>query len=1110
MAPDFESPQLIRRLDWYHEDLLIASYQQIALVDLNKQWWVGGMRYELIKPFYELRIQPTLPEDSGNYKCRLEADPLFVKNEMTFIIPIIVMVRPPAPSKPFVTNYSDKNVTLSWNHSVAKAHIPILKYSILVSQVDVDDIQVILTKSNETRITINKLLPYTKYAFSVRAENAAGHSNFGEETIFRTMGEPPKNPPIIVSITNETNRCVNVKWLKPNLSTGEIVGYRIMLHRLGSGDMREWYFKTTSNSLCSLAYHQDYRLSIEADNGFGYSPSVTQLFRTDIGIPDTPPEPISAITLSSNTIRLSWKEPNKPNGPIIAFHVYFYPIHLQKNAVLLKLNVAHEDHTKIYNYNITKLQPNTTYLFRLTAVTEKGESEKSIAIEGTTDYIIPYSPTITNITTDCLKESVKVSWTSVGGQLLYYTVYLQVVKNSYKITQNDKSTFQNFNSTVTSMIIEGLTLNVEYLIKVTAFTKNINKNGMILESDPSKTEIFMLKKKCDLYHSLCMSKNDGCKPLENANHEKREALMPSSNTSFILIIILTIFGSILLIGIYLYKQHCISIKNYSKKSTNCSNQETTALVYDENCYETVPVGLFEKYCQTLASNNNALYIEQFENLSVENDKLEVEGTDVCQEVQQKNRYLNIGAYESTRIKLNGNGTSDYINANYIDSCDKRKAYIATQAPLPNTFSDFWSMIWQEKCNVIVCITKMIEKGRRKCDQYWPSEIKRQENIGNFTIVMINEIINGYFTHRILTLKSNKCHSPERIIHHLQFTAWPDHGVPDNVFPLLSFMNYVSTFESNEPLVVHCSAGVGRSGSYILIDSIRKHLTKNENIKIYSHLQHMRRQRGKLVQTIEQYIFCHEAIKSLIKYGITRIPTKQFTNFIQYLLETTQTGKTALQLQYEDLCKCNHLIPCYFPIGCTTLPGYHRSDEFIIANYPAETYQLWDSVYDSSCQTICCLMAHDDFTKFWSISPNVSSYYSEDSGITRFVTKKIENNSIFIRTNESEDELVIRVIQIDPDEFKNDVWNTIESVQIQLLQYHNNNTMILVPEYSNIKTAFKYCILTSIGCQIEHEQHVDVLQYLSSYHNIRCNCWSKQSDVEFIYDKTLELIQLQKN
>uniref|UniRef100_A0A0N5C0G3 protein-tyrosine-phosphatase n=1 Tax=Strongyloides papillosus TaxID=174720 RepID=A0A0N5C0G3_STREA len=1110
MAPDFESPQLIRRLDWYHEDILIASYQQTALIDLNKQWWVAGMRYELIKPFYELRIQPILPEDSGNYKCRLEADPLFIQSEMTFIIPIIVMVRPPPPSKPFVTSYSEKNVTLTWNHSIAKAHMPILKYSILISQVNADDIQVALTKSNETTITITKLLPNTKYAFSVRAENPAGHSNFGQEIIFRTMGEPPKKPPKIVSIFNETNGCINVKWLGPTVTTGEISGYRIMVHRLGSGDMREWYFKTTSNSLCSLAYHQDYRLSIEADNGFGYSPSVTQIFRTDIGIPETPPEPISAVPLSSTTIQLSWKEPTKPNGPIIAFYVYFYPFHLPKNAILLKLNVAHEDQTKIYNYNITKLQPNTTYLFRITAVTEKGESDKSNTIEGTTDYAIPISPIITNISTDCLKQSVKISWTPVGREAFYYTVYLQTFKDSYKTLNNHKSTIQSFNSTVTSMIIEGLTLNVEYMIRVTAFIKNINVKDSMYESEASKNEIFMLKEKCDLYHSLCMSKEENCKPLENGNHEKREALMPTSNTSFILIIILTILGIISLIGTYLYKQHCITAKNYSKKSNSCSNQETTALVYDDNCGDAIPVASFEKYCQTLEANNNSLYIEQFESLSVDDEKLEVEGSDVCQEVQQKNRYLNIGAYESTRIKLNGNGTSDYINANYIDSCDKRKAYIATQAPLPNTFSDFWSMVWQEKCNVIVCITKMIEKGRRKCDQYWPNEIKRNETIGNFTIVMVSESTNAYFTHRVLTLKSNKCLVPERIIHHLQFTAWPDHGVPDNYFPLLSFMNYVSSLESNEPLIVHCSAGVGRSGSYILIDSIRKHLTRNENINIYSHLQHMRQQRGKLVQTLEQYIFCHESIRGLIKYGITRIPTKQFTNFVQYLIETTQTGKTALQLQYEDLCKCNHLIPCYFPIGYTILPGYHRLDEFIVANYPAETYKLWDTVYNNSCQTICCLMAFDDYTKFWSVSPEVSSYYSEDDGITRVVTKKIENQSIFIRTNESEDELVVRVIQIDPDEFKNDVWNIIESVQLQLLQYHNNNTMILVPEYSNIKTAFKYSILTAIGCQIEHEKHVDVLQYLSSYHNIRCNCWSKQSDIEFIYDKTLELIQLQKD
>uniref|UniRef100_A0AC35U6U5 Protein-tyrosine-phosphatase n=1 Tax=Rhabditophanes sp. KR3021 TaxID=114890 RepID=A0AC35U6U5_9BILA len=664
-------------------------------MDLNKQWWVSGMRYELMKPFYELKVQPTLPEDSGNYRCRLEADPLFAQDIMSHVTPLIVMVKPPSPSKPQITSYSERNVTLTWTHTIAKAHLPILKYSILISQLEADNIEVILTRNNISTITINNLKPYTRYAFSVRAENAAGHSNFGQEIVFRTMGEAPKIAPKIVSIVNGSDRCVDVKWENQNKSNLEVSGYRIMVHRLGSGDMREWYFKTTSNSLCSLGYHQDYRLSIEADNGFGYSPSVTQIFKTDIGVPTSPPQITSILSSTSTSVAFAWKEPKEPNGPINYFYVYYYPIKNPSQITKLQLKFNHEDHAKGYVHNITKLSSNTAYKIEMTAQTEK----------------------------------------------------------------------------------------------------------------------------------------------------------------------------------------------------------------DEKYGESIASGMFEKYCKSLQANDNALYTEQFEELSKESEKMEVEGTsNSCEDFQQKNRYLNIGAYEGTRIKLSGNNTSDYINANYIDSCENKKAYIATQAPLPNTFGDFWSMIWQEKCNAIVCITKMVEKGRRKCDQYWPSDKKIPEVINGFTLTLTSEISNAYFVHRIITLKSSKCMLPERTVHHVQFTAWPDHGVPDNVFPLLSFMNYVTALESNGPLIVHCSAGVGRSGSYILIDSIRKHLSKSDYVKIQAHLRHMRKQRGKLVQTLEQYIFCHEVIKQLIKNGNTRMPTKQIMNYVQYLVESKDQGRSGIQAQYEDVCK----------------------------------------------------------------------------------------------------------------------------------------------------------------------------------------------------------------
>ncbi|VDO93980.1 unnamed protein product [Heligmosomoides polygyrus] len=182
--------------------------------------------------------------------------------------------------------------------------------------------------------------------------------------------------------------------------------------------------------------------------------------------------------------------------------------------------------------------------------------------------------------------------------------------------------------------------------------------------------------------------------------------------------------------------------------------------------------------------------------------------------------------------------------------------------MPSTFVDFWEMIWQERSNIIVVITNMVEDGRRKCDQYWPSSSNTPQTHGSYQVGLVNEVSNTHFVHRILSLRIAKCVPPtERRVHQLHFKGWPDHGVPDTVFPLLTFMHYAAEIHSTGPIVVHCSAGVGRSGSYILVDSMRRHLISFRKLNIMGHLVHMRRQREKLVQTVvSRWLLCSFASK----------------------------------------------------------------------------------------------------------------------------------------------------------------------------------------------------------------------------------------------------------
>uniref|UniRef100_A0A7E4VZT5 protein-tyrosine-phosphatase n=1 Tax=Panagrellus redivivus TaxID=6233 RepID=A0A7E4VZT5_PANRE len=1058
--------------------------------DISRQWWVANKRYELVKPFYMLSISPLLAEDAGTFRCRLETDPLFALAVSTDATSVVVMVKPPPPSKPQVTSFTEKSVTLSWGHSVAMAHKPILRYSILISQLDDENIRVVSTKSNATTALISSLQPYTRYAFSVRGENSAGHSNFGPEVVFRTMGEAPTSAPILIGIRNGSDGCVDVEWRAPTSSNGQIVGYRIMVHKLGNGAMREWYLKGNRQSLCSLSYYSEFMLSIEADNGFGYSPAASRKFATDVNTPDGPPEMIQLRTLRFDAVMVSWHEPLVPNGPITTYTIYYKEAKNPRDPVMIPLKVQTNDPSKSFSFNVTRLKAFTHYKFMISASTAAGEGPKSSVMHVTTDHSVPAMPQIMNISYDCNKD-VTVYWTSLSAPVSFYRVMVQINENP-----------ASYNTTEQKMVFP-VSMNNRYTVQVSAVLRSVYDNNTFLESNFSKSEVFQIKDKCHLQSSICSTFNHNCVPITN-----RPNNADSSSLSFTLIflgLLFVICGAVFFFCVV--KKQCIFVKQYLKKTDQKYPQESLSLVYDTNepiSGETITVGHFEKYYNEMTANDNELFKQQFEEIEAETAHIVLETDESIEENKLKNRYLNIGAVESTRIRIHGTN-SDYINANYIDSCDAKNFYIATQAPLPHTFNDFWAMVQQEKSNIVVVITNMVERGRRKCDQYWPVTLNSPTNFGGFQVTLTSELPNANFIHRIFTLKSTNSITPERTIHQVHFTSWPDHGVPKSVFPLLSFMNYVSEIQSTGPIVVHCSAGVGRSGSYILIDSMRRHLLQCDRINVYAHLKHIRKQRAKLVQTDEQYVFCHDVIRELIRHGISRQPVLNFSYYVNFLYtQQMPDGRTRLQMQYEDVCKCPHSKPCEPEVGCVVLPGYHRPNEFLVGNWPEACEELWSSLWEHNCQTMLLIGNDIDlanyFGKYFPIK-NESSVPPEDENIR--VERRDDNN--FWLYNK-EDELCVKLICIRPSSFEVDFWGAMERIQEEVLQYHNCQMMLIDP--SSSATAYILCTLQSAACQMEAERYVDVLPFISTYRYVRCGCWKSQNNLEYIYDKLTQLAVLQ--
>ncbi|KAM9424713.1 receptor-type tyrosine-protein phosphatase H-like isoform 3-T3 [Pholidichthys leucotaenia] len=230
----------------------------------------------------------------------------------------------------------------------------------------------------------------------------------------------------------------------------------------------------------------------------------------------------------------------------------------------------------------------------------------------------------------------------------------------------------------------------------------------------------------------------------------------------------------------------------------------------------------------------------------------------------KNRFTNILPYDNCRVKLSTSGpgeTSDYINANYMPGYNNSKEYIATQGPLPSTINDFWRMIWEQRVKGIVMVTNCTEGGRTKCEKYWPTAGKA-DNYGNLLVTTRYEQQELNWTLREFSIK-HKNSSEERTVKHFHFTAWPDHGVPQGTEVLIQFREllrqHIEREAANMPTVVHCSAGVGRTGTIIALDVLLQQLQKKRAVGINDFVRKMRMNRPHMVQTESQYVFLHQCI-----------------------------------------------------------------------------------------------------------------------------------------------------------------------------------------------------------------------------------------------------------
>ncbi|XP_071408325.1 receptor-type tyrosine-protein phosphatase beta isoform X1 [Pithys albifrons albifrons] len=283
----------------------------------------------------------------------------------------------------------------------------------------------------------------------------------------------------------------------------------------------------------------------------------------------------------------------------------------------------------------------------------------------------------------------------------------------------------------------------------------------------------------------------------------------------------------------------------------------------------IKVSHFEAHFTKLQADSNYLLSKEYEDLK------DVGRNQTCDiallpENRGKNRYNNILPYDTSRVKLSNvddDPCSDYINASYIPGNNFRREYIATQGPLPGTKDEFWKMAWEQNVHNIVMVTQCVEKGRVKCDHYWPLD---QDSLyyGDLIVEMLSESVLPEWTIREFKICSEEQLDSTRLIRHFHYTVWPDHGVPETTQSLIQFVrtvrDYINRTPDTGPTIVHCSAGVGRTGTFIALDRILQQLDSKDTVDIYAAVHDLRLHRVLMVQTECQYVYLHQCVRDVLR------------------------------------------------------------------------------------------------------------------------------------------------------------------------------------------------------------------------------------------------------
>ncbi|XP_043193040.1 tyrosine-protein phosphatase 99A-like [Amphibalanus amphitrite] len=1103
-------------------------------------------RARLLLPTFQLQIYPVVASDAGEYTCIVDG------YDDGRSIQIVVDDVPPAPQRPLVVDFTSRSAVVSWAPRYSGSDTPPLSYVLQKRIFDPkgpwDQRRELHISAKATTYNVTGLRPFTAYSFRVFAVNRVGRSEPSDPSYPTvTHREHPSGKPTVIRTRSPSPTSIEVLWRPPDADTmnGEFIGH-VLSYRPRDQTDAEWTLadlsgnanETTSYEIEGLTPYTEYLIRIRVKNLVGLGPFTVVRETTQEGVPGRP-EDLKHLSVGDTWAMLAWSQPHHPNGIIEAYYLYFD----RANRSFTDNRVVRGVRPQM-SYNLTRLEPYTRYTVWLHAKTAKHEGARSARMSFVTDVGGPGAPEVTNASCQA-DTSVYLQWRRpavVHGSIdMYRVMYRSERQTEYHNVTIDTS----YSVEKEQLLLTNLSANTMFEVRVVGLARSRFDPNRVYVGEPSVPRQVLLQPDCERVQYLRRQQTQAA---PGAGWELSTGMVAG-----VVCAVLALLLAVL--ALLVWRKYFQAPYNYLDAPQKAMSTISTDWESDSPDGPTgpIPVHLFPKHVDRLHADGDIGFSKEYEAIQAQT-LLDGYTSDLSQqpENKHKNRYLNIVAYDHTMVPLHPSGSqkkADYVNANYVDGYQRPRAYIATQGPLPDTFDAFWRLVWEQNVYIVVMITNLMERGRKKCDQYWPQEGK--ETYGDIQVTAVGQNVMATYTIRKFCLRHLKVDkkrgrgAAERVVYQYHYTSWPDHGIPHSPLPILSFIrkSAAANPEAAGPIVVHCSAGVGRTGTYIVLDSMMRMIRAKGEVNVFGFLKHIRTQRNFLVQTEDQYVFLHDALLEVVESGETDIHSSFLRRYLHNLQTTEQDiypwynlDRQFKLINYDQPSnKCmssgRHplnvsknrrpdLLPtelhrvrispksgveCSDYVNASWLPGFSKLDEFVVTQHPltATVADFWQMVWEHNAQTIVLLSPVDDqeYCIFW---PMEHVDVECDQFRARFVAETRSDPYVLrdftLQSPTDEYELAVRIIQCSnwPENCSPivRVFDLIQVVQRWHLEYQNGPCLV-VDRFGGTEAA-TFCCLTTLMKQLEYESHADVYMYARLYQQRRPEVWRSQDDFLFLY------------